>query len=204
MKENYLAGSLISCRKHKTLQADLKRTGGRKAGAHETFGDIIALYSERVYNLAIRILGNKEDAEEATQDVFMRILNSLDDFRGDSSLATWIWRITANVCLSRRKKKTIDTVSLNKIEFDPPDGRTEQYSRQERSFFARERADIINRYISSLPPGESAVITLFYLEELSYEEISEVLKMPMGTVSTALHRGRQRLGELLRGKKGEL
>jgi RNA polymerase sigma-70 factor (ECF subfamily) len=150
------------------------------------------------------MLGSREDAEETTQDVFMRILNSLDDFRGDSSLATWIWRITTNVCLTRRKKKSIASVSLDNIEFDPPDGRIEDCSRQERSFLARERSEIITRCISLLSPTESAVITLFYLEELSYEEISVILKMPVGTVSTALHRGRQRLGELLREEKEEL
>lgn len=203
MKEIYLARSLIPCRKLKTLQAYLKSKGGKKAGARGAFRDIVDLYSARVFNLSLRILGSREDAEEATQDAFMRILKALDDFRGDSGLATWIWRITTNVCLTRKKKKSIAPVSLDSVEIDPPDGRVEDYSRQERSFFARERADTISRYISMLPPGEATAITLFYFEELSYEEISDVLKIPIGTVSTDLHRGRQRLGELLREEREE-
>lgn len=169
-----------------------------------TFKDIVNLYSERVFNLALRMLGNREEAEEATQDVFMRVLRSIDKFRGDSGLGTWIWRIATNVCLTRRKKKNILAVSLDAIDVDPPDGKIERNSRQERSLFARERTDIIQHYISLLPPGESAVITLFYLEELSYEEISDILKMPVGTVSTSLHRGRQKLGEMLRKDENNL
>ncbi len=169
-----------------------------------TFKDIVNLYSERVFNLALRMLGNREEAEEATQDVFMRVLRSIDKFRGDSGLGTWIWRIATNVCLTRRKKKNILAVSLDAIDVDPPDGKIERNSKQERSLFARERTDIIQHYISLLPPGESAVITLFYLEELSYEEISDILKMPVGTVSTSLHRGRQKLGEMLRKDENNL
>lgn len=178
--------------------------GVENARVDETFREIVGLYSKRVFNLALSILGNREDAEEATQDVFMRTLNSLKDFRGDSSLAMWISRITINVCLSRKKKKNIASVSLDNWDIDPPGGRIEDCSRQEKSLYAGERSETINRCISSLPPRESAVVTLFYIEELSYEEISEILKMPIGTVSTALHRGRQRLGEMLRERKEAL
>ena len=168
------------------------------------YEDIVSLHSERVYNLALRMLGNREDAEEATQDVFVRVFQSMDNFRGDSSLSTWIWRITTNVCITRRKKKNIDAISLDNVEIDPPDGRIEDCSRQEKSLYRRERSKLINTCISLLPPNESAAITLFYLEGLSYEEISEILKLPIGTVSIALHRGRRRLGEMLKGKKEEL
>ena len=134
----------------------------------------------------------------------IRVLKSLEEFRGDSSLSTWIWRITTNVCITRRKKKTIDALSLDEAEIDPPDGHIRDYTREEKSLYDRELSETVNGYISMLPPNESAVITLFYLEELSYEEISEILRLPVGTVSTALHRGRQRLGEMLREKKEEL
>lgn len=177
---------------------------GKEEQASNKYTDIVNLYSERVFNLAARMLGNREDAEEATQDVFMRVLNSLKDFRGDSSLSTWIWRITTNVCITRRKKKNIDAISLDNSEIDPPDGRIDDCSRQEKSLYARERSEIINSCISLLPPNESAVITLFYIEGLSYNQISDILESPIGTVSTAMHRGRQRLGKMLREKKEEL
>ncbi len=175
-----------------------------KPAAGDPFKDIVSLYSGRVFNLALKMLGSREDAEEAAQDVFMRVYSSLNDFRGDSSLSTWIWRITANVCLTRRKKKSLGAVSLDDSEIDPPDGTAGNSSRQEKSVYARERREILDECIALLPPNEAAVVALFYLEELSYEEISDVLKVPIGTASTALHRGRQRLGEMLRERKDEL
>ena len=157
-----------------------------------------------MFNLALKMLGNRNDAEEAVQDVFMRVYSSLKDFRGDSSLSTWIWRITANVCLTRRKKRDTSGVSLDDSGIDPPDGRIEDSSRQEKSVYARERRKILDACIALLPPNESAVVTLFYFEELSYEEISDILRLPVGTVSTALHRARQRLAEMLRERRDEI
>lgn len=164
------------------------------------YSDLVDLFSERVFNLAIRMLGNREDAEEATQDVFMRIYKSMDGFRGDSSLSTWIWRITANVCITRSKKRKADAVSLENSHIDPPDGQVGTFSKQENSLYRNEVAGAVNGYISMLPTNESAVLTLFYLEELSYDEIAEILKMPIGTVSINLHRGKARLRKLLKGK----
>lgn len=170
---------------------------GNEQQAGNKYSDLVNLYSERVFNLALKMLGAREDAEEATQDVFMRVIKSLDNFRGDSSLSTWIWRITANVCISRRKKRRNDSVSLDQTRFDPPDGKIDTYSRQESAMYRNELSGIVNKYVSMLPSNESAAITLFYLEGLSYEEISEILEMPVGTVSIALHRGRKRLREML-------
>ncbi len=168
------------------------------------YSDIVDLYSERVFNLAIRMLGNREDAEEATQDVFMRVYKSMDGFRGDSSLSTWIWRIAANVCITRSKKKKANAVSLENSLIDPPDGQVGTFSGQERALYRTELAGAVKEFISMLPPNESTVVTLFYLEELSYEEISEILKMPLGTVSITLHRGKARLRELLNGMESHL
>lgn len=175
-----------------------------KQAAGDPFKDIVDLYSGRVFSLAFKMLGTRTDAEEATQDVFMRVYSSLKDFRGDSSLSTWIWRITTNVCLSRRKKKGLDPVSIDDREIDPPDGGVADFSRQEKSVYARERREILDECIALLPRNEAAVVTLFYLEQLSYDEIADILKIPAGTVSTALHRGRQRLAEMLKKRKDEL
>ncbi len=168
------------------------------------YSDIVNLYSGRVYNLALRMLGNREDTEEATQDVFIRVFRSMESFRGDSNLSTWIWRITTNLCITRSKKKKADAVSMDKAGIDPPDGRINGIPRQEKSLYDRELSDLINKYISRLPETEAATITLFYMEGLSYSEISNVLQLPVGTVSVALHRGRKRLGELLKERRDGL
>ncbi len=166
--------------------------------------DIVDLYSGRVFNLASRMLGNREDAEEATQDVFMRVFKSLDSFRGDSAMSTWIWRITSNVCMSRLSRKRHAAVSLDESEIDPPDDRIGHISRQEKAFFKTERRIAIEKYLALLPPVESAALTLFYMEGLSYNEISQALEIPIGTVSVEIHRGRRKLREIMRGGREEL
>ena len=88
----------------------------------EKFTSILADYQDRVYNQAFRMLGNHEDAEEATQDIFLNIYRSLEDFRGESKMSTWIYRITSNECISRLRKKQLDITSLE--EFIGDDGVT--------------------------------------------------------------------------------
>ena len=77
------------------------------------FRQILETYRDKVYNQAYRMLGNREEAEEATQDIFLRIHRSLGDFRGESKLSSWIYRITANACISRLRKKQLKTSSLD-------------------------------------------------------------------------------------------
>ncbi len=167
------------------------------------FPDIVRDFSKQVYEHAYRVLGNVEEAEEATQDVFLRIHGSLHSFRGDSILSTWIWRITLNVCLTRRER--LETMRKRRAPGDflemhiPGDERENAHEQVVR----REQAEIVGRTISRLSQREATVITMFYLQEMSYEEISEVLSIPPGSVATALHRGRERLRKLLIGQPDE-
>ena len=77
------------------------------------FAHLVAQHRDRVYNQAYRVLGNREDAEEAAQDVFLQVYRALDSFRGCSAVATWIYRITANVCIDRLRRKRLDTTSMD-------------------------------------------------------------------------------------------
>jgi RNA polymerase sigma-70 factor (ECF subfamily) len=161
--------------------------------ARAQFNALVQRYSERIYNHAYRMLGNREEAEEATMDVFMKIHHGLADFRGDAQLSTWIWRITVNVCLSRRSRKSLDTVSLETDEIIGNAGDPEPRSNPEELFITVEAREELASAIAGLPQQEAAAITLFYLEGMKYEEIAVILSIPAGTVATALHRGRERL-----------
>jgi len=177
------------------------QTSGNEAATGVQFSALVRQYSDRVYNHAYRMLGNREDAEEATMDVFLKIHHGLDDFRGDAQLSSWIWRITANVCLSRRARKRVQTVfmELEKIEgivVDP-----ELASNPEQLFIKAESREQLARFIAELPEQEAAAITLFYIEEMKYEEIAAILDLPSGTVATALHRGRERLRRKMIGER---
>ncbi len=165
------------------------------------FDSIVEHFAERIFNQALRVLGNREDAEEAATDAFMRIHRGLSDFRGESQLSTWIWRITANVCLTRKARRRVQMVSLDAGEFrdDPRYG--EPDSNPEERFLAQEGGEELAGLIAELPDQEASAIALFYLQEMKYNEISAILQIPPGTVATLLHRGRERLRKRIHSER---
>lgn len=163
------------------------------------FNAIVDQFADRVYNHAFRMLNNREDAEEAMQDVFLRVHRSLGTFRGDAELSTWLWRITVNVCLSRRgsrwrKREHLRVENLADNIADDAPGPDELFTILED----RER---IARMIARLPDREAASLTLYYIEGFDYAAIGRILTLPPGSVATALHRGRIRLGKMLRSER---
>jgi RNA polymerase sigma-70 factor (ECF subfamily) len=177
------------------------QTSGTEAAGGLEFSALVRQYSDCVYNHAYRMLGNREEAEEATMDVFLKIHHGLADFRGNAQLSSWIWRITVNVCLSRRARKSVQTVfmEVEKIEGIVVD--IEPASNPEELFMKEESREQLARLIAELPEQEAAAITLFYLEGMKYEEIAVILGLPSGTVATALHRGRERLRRKMIGER---
>ncbi len=163
----------------------------------ENLRQILAEYQDRVYNQAYRMLGSHEDAEEATQDVFLRIHHSSDGFRGDSKLSTWIYRITANVCISRLRKKELDMSSLDN-ELDD-DGTTLKdyipgnFEDPETLFENEQKAEFIRSQVRSLPPKWAMALSMYHFDDMSYDEISEAMEIPTATVATYILRGRQQL-----------
>jgi RNA polymerase sigma-70 factor (ECF subfamily) len=154
-------------------------------------------YQDRVYNQAYRMLGNHEDAEEATQDVFLLIHRSHDEFRGDSKLSTWIYRITSNVCITRLRRKQIPTSSMDR-EFEP-DGDTladvipDECPDPETLYEDEQMKEHVRAEVRKLPPKWAMAVSMYHFDELSYEEIADVMGIPKATVATYIMRGRQRL-----------
>lgn len=168
-------------------------------GKTDEFSKLVEDYSQCVYTHAHRMLGSREEAEEAAQDVFLRIHRSLGAFQGKAKISTWIWRITTNVCLSRREvqRKSMTTRLDPESSADVPDESPDP----ECSFIVREERDRLGRLIASLPDREAAAITLYYMEGMDYKDIAGILDIPAGSVATALHRGRERLAGRLSNKK---
>jgi RNA polymerase sigma-70 factor (ECF subfamily) len=154
-------------------------------------------YQDRVYNQAYRMLGNHEDAEEATQDVFLLIHRSRDEFRGDSKLSTWIYRITSNVCITRLRRKQIPTSSMDR-EFEP-DGDTladvipDECPDPETLYEDEQMKEHVRAEVRKLPPKWAMAVSMYHFDDLSYEEIADAMGIPKATVATYIMRGRQRL-----------
>jgi RNA polymerase sigma-70 factor (ECF subfamily) len=166
------------------------------AGNKRAYGELVDRHKEKAMTLAMRMLRNRQDAEEAIQDAFVRAFNALPRFEWKSSFSTWFYRIVYNVCathLSRRGEDlhvTIDTrededaLSLPSGEL-PPDIQYESV----------EFEQIVLKEIEKLPLTYSAVCTLFFVHDMSYDQIVEVTGMPLGTVKVRLFRGRILLRE---------
>ena len=153
----------------------------------------------RVYGLSLRMLRHPQDAEDATQEVWERALASLSRFRGESSLATWLYSIAMNVCLTRIDRAarsrvvTMDDPLGDDLLIDPADDGPDA----ERCALSAEARVAIERALGELDPGFRAVILLRDREDLRYEEIAQILGIPINTVKTRIHRARLALQEKL-------
>ena len=155
---------------------------------NQAFERLLDEYRDRVFRLACSLLGDEAAAEDAAQEIFLKIWKALPHFRGDSSISTWIYAIARNTCLTRRRiasaQRTFSLDEANAAEIPshaPPAG---------------AGADL-RAAIGRLPAKYNRVLVLFYLEERSYQQVALALDLPMGTVKTYLHRAKKELALLL-------
>lgn len=170
-------------------------------GDQNAFADIVNLYQHRLYQVCYRMLGNKQESEDIAQEAFVRAYTNLHTFDQKRKFSTWLYRIATNLCIDRiRKKKPdyyldagiagtegLDMYSQIASAEQLPEDQVEQMELQDR----------IQYEISRLSDKYRSVIVLKYIEELSLQEISEILDMPLGTVKTRIHRGREALRKQL-------
>jgi len=164
------------------------------------FKSLVLEYQDNVYNQTYRMLGNREDAEEASQDVFLQVYRSLASFRGECRLSTWIYRITYNVCLNKLKKKKIKTVIVdNKDSYYISEKwfADNTSNNPEKALLEAEIANTVRSGLQELPPKWAMALSLFYFEGLSYEDISEIMEIPKSTAATYIFRGKKELALIL-------
>ncbi|MBC3847057.1 sigma-70 family RNA polymerase sigma factor [Winogradskyella echinorum] len=164
-------------------------------GDTKAYAQLVDRYKDLVYTLAIRMLKHKEEAEEVAQDTFIKVFKSLGKFKGDSKFSTWIYKVTYNTCLDRIKKNkkhfndvAIDEYTFNKL--DTIDNALDNIIKEEKS-------TLIKQCINKLPEDSSALLTLFYFEELSLDEISKIINLEANTVKVKLFRARKKLAVIL-------
>jgi RNA polymerase sigma-70 factor, ECF subfamily len=175
-----------------------------RAGQTEAFGALVARYQDRLYPTVLRLVGSAEDAEDVLQDTFVRAFEKLDQFQGDSSFYTWIYRIAVNLALSgyrRRRARSLIRPRFNRRACvgheDPPDLSPD--SDPTIPLERVEREKIVEAALNKLGPEHRAVVVLKDFDGHRYEEISAILNVPVGTVRSRLHRARSELRESLRG-----
>lgn len=166
-------------------------------GDTHAFSVLVDRYKYMVYTLVFRILKNKEDAEEVAQDTFVKMFSQLSQFKGDAKFSTWLYKIAYYGSLDRLKKqkRNLETASIDHYK--------ETYSRgavnETGQWEVIEQQQLIKNALAKLNEEDSAIITLFYFEELSLEEIGKIMDLSANTVKVRLFRSRKKLSEILRG-----
>ena len=162
-------------------------------GDQDAFGKLVQLHQSAVFNVAYRMLGNKGDAEDITQETFIRAYKAFHSFDVDRPIRPWLKKIVTNLCLNRIKahRPTLSLENGLPPPKEPKPGPEAQTAKRERD--AQVRAAIL-----SLPPRYRAAIELRHFQDLSYEEIAETLEKPLSTVKSDLFRARKMLAERLK------
>ena len=161
----------------------------------EAFERLVELYSRRVFHLAFSMLRNETKAEDTTQDIFLRIWKGLPGYRGGASLSTWIYAIARNTCLSELKRQeSRPTVSMHEPELAVALEGLAAFQTTDRETGVGMD---VHQMLDQLPEKYRRVVMLFYLEQKSYEEVSALLHLPLGTVKTFLWRAKKQLLQIL-------
>jgi RNA polymerase sigma-70 factor (ECF subfamily) len=165
-----------------------------RAGDRRAFEDLVREQQHRVYGVALRMLGNAAEAQDVAQEVFIRAHRGLAEFRGDARLSTWLYTIASRLCLNRlagseRRLTRHGEDALERLA-DVRPGPDQALEREELE-------EALHRAIAELPEERRIVVVLRDVEGLAYEEIAEVLELPVGTVRSRLHRARLDLKEKL-------
>jgi len=169
-----------------------------KRGDKAAFGKLVAQYHDLVYAVAFGVLGEREEALDATQDVFIKIFQELEHFQGQSKFKTWLYRISVNAAIDAARKRRPTEPIEEEANFEAKNLSPRAEASQ------REIRELIEKALSSLNPEHRAVLVLREWHELSYEEIAETLQIEMGTVMSRLFYARKKLAEIIGVKFGEL
>jgi RNA polymerase sigma-70 factor (ECF subfamily) len=179
------------------------------------FNELVRLYQGRVYRVVLRMLGDEAEAEDLAQEVFVTVFKAIDQFRGDSKLSTWIYRVAINHAKNRLKYMKRRARGSHK-EFDEVGDRegiesasmntSHQVPRPDHAYEGRETEGIIQMALRDLPDDHRELVVLRDVQQLSYEEIQEVTGLASGTVKSRLHRARlalvEKVRQLQRGERG--
>ncbi|MEZ4796037.1 MAG: RNA polymerase sigma factor [Flavobacteriaceae bacterium] len=167
-------------------------------GDANAFAVLVDRYKDLVYTLALRMMKHTEEAEEAAQDTFIKVYKSLNKFKGESKFSTWIYRVAYNTCLDRLKKnkRQQNTVEINEYT----EHQVKTLDNALDNIEAKEREQSIQDCLALLPSEDSFLLTLYYFEELSLEEIAKIVDLKPNNVKVKLFRSRKKLATLLRKK----
>jgi RNA polymerase sigma-70 factor (ECF subfamily) len=179
--------------------SDLDLVERYKQGQESAFNEIVLRYQERIYWVVRRFLTEHDDADDIVQDVFIKASVALRDFRGESSLFTWLYRIAVNLSLNEiRRKRVKDFFRFEEIDQSP----SSLEENPDKLLEAQENRRMIQEAVGTLPPKQRTVFVLRYYEEMPYEEIAEILRTSVGGLKANYFHAVKRVAGYLKRQHG--
>lgn len=172
---------------------------GIKSGDTTVFSKVVEKWQDMVYNTAISIVQNEEDAEDITQDVFIRLYQNIDGFREEAQLSTWIYRITLNHAfdLEKRKKRQKHGGLIKKIFFVREEEEPVNFNHPGVLLDNKEKAAVLFQAIKELPKNQRVAFTLHKIEGLSYKEVADIMDISLYAVESLMGRAKNKLKKIL-------
>jgi RNA polymerase sigma factor (sigma-70 family) len=175
----------------------------------QAFAELMKRYKKPVYHMILKMVRNVDDAEDLTIEAFAKAFKNLHKFKKDFTFSTWLFRIATNNSIDFIRKKKLETMSLN-TSFKDENGESVNIDVQDESLDPQEvaiksqKVELIRMFVTKLPPKYQKLVKLRYFNELSYEEIAKELDAPLGTVKAQLHRARELMYDLVKGKEDHI
>ena len=174
-----------------------------KQGDSQAFTELIHKHKTMAFNIALRITGNREDAEEVAQDAFVKLYHALPQFRGESKFTTWFYRVVYNLGLTKIRKKSLFTGSIDDSAVEVPE--VSSGSNIQDQLQGKEKKKFVNAALETLDAGDRLLVTLYYMDDQPVETISEITGLTESNVKVKLFRARKKLHDALqRNLKDEL
>ena len=180
-----------------TEQDDTLLVAASKQGDQDAFAQLVHRYQRRVFNLVFRMLQQYEEANEITQETFLAAWQGLPSFRGDARFPTWLYRIAYNCSLKQLEQRKRDQALQSAMQAEQLLQHTNDDIRTDAQLEAHDRQALVQQHLSQLPAKYRIVLVLRHLQEMTYEEMAEILTVPIGTIKTHLFRARNLLKERL-------
>lgn len=175
-------------------------------GDEQAYAELMERYKRPVYHMILKMVRNIDDAEDLTIEAFAKAFKNLHKFKKDYTFSTWLFRIATNNTIDFIRKKKLDTFSLN-TSFTDDGGESVNIDVQDKNLNPQEetikgqKIELVQMFVTKLPPKYQRLVRLRYFDELSYEEIAKTLDAPLGTVKAQLHRARELMYDLVKDKK---
>jgi RNA polymerase sigma-70 factor (ECF subfamily) len=169
-----------------------------KQGNTTAFGDVVRRYQNAVFSVCYRLTGNRQEAEDMSQQTFIRAYQRLNSFEVERPFLPWIRRVAANVCLNAMERRRLESVDVETVEESLP---ASLHENPAHHMEVQETTIRLHAAVLALPPAYRAVIELRHFQELSYEEVSDLLNLPLNTIKSHLFRARKLLAEALKDER---